>query len=198
MKHDEAKAIADKWIRYLSPACERIEIAGSIRRGKQEPKDIEIVCQPKLIDKPDLFGEATQVNLLETYFETSLFRVTAAFILKNGPRYKQLALVEGVKLDLFIVLPPAQWGVQFLIRTGPADFSHWCVTQKRLGGALPSYLKVKDGAVWHGVKKLDVPEEEDYFKLCGMKYIEPKYRLAHWLGLQQEKELSQRKAASNG
>jgi len=183
MKHDEAKAIAEKWMRYLSPACERIEIAGSIRRGKAEPKDIEIVCQPKIVGEPDMFGQPTEINLLEMFFETSLFKVTAAHFVKNGPRYKQLALVETIHLDLFIVLPPAQWGVQFLIRTGPADFSHWCVTQKRIGGGLPSYLKVKDGALWHGSKKLNTPEEADFFKVIGMEYVEPKARSAKWAGV---------------
>jgi hypothetical protein len=134
MKHEEAKAIADKWIRYLSPACERIEIAGSIRRGKQEPKDIELVCIPQIYASKDLFGvDGTQVNLLETLIG-GLFRGKAYLAaIKNGPRYKQLALIEGIHLDLFIVLPPAQWGVQFLIRTGPADFSHWCVSPDSQG-----------------------------------------------------------------
>jgi len=183
MKLIEAKAIADKWIRYLSPACSRIEIAGSIRRGKAEPKDIEIVCQPKILTEPDLFDHATEINLLEMFFETNLFKVTGAHFVKNGPRYKQLALVETIHLDLFIVLPPAQWGVQLLIRTGPADFSHWCVTQKRIGGGLPSYLKVKDGAVWHGSKKLEMPEESDFFKVLGMDCVEPKARVAKWAGV---------------
>ena len=42
----------------LAPACERIEVAGSIRRGKPEVKDAEIVAIPKTyeVETPGLFG----------------------------------------------------------------------------------------------------------------------------------------------
>ena len=182
MKLEEAKTIADNWLQSLSPFCERIEIAGSIRRGKPEVKDIEIVCVPKIEKQPDLFGfEALKVNLLEFYID-SLLADNAIRIHKRGPRYKKISLSEGICIDLFIVLPPSQWGVQFLIRTGPADFSHWIVTSKQSGGALPSNLKIKDGAVWHGVKKIETPEETDFFKVIGVNYLEPSQRQAHWIG----------------
>lgn len=47
MNLDYAKQIAEALIEELRPYCERISIAGSIRRGKQEVKDIEIVAVPK-------------------------------------------------------------------------------------------------------------------------------------------------------
>src|SRR5689334_18847788 len=174
----EAKAIADKWLRYLSPSCERIEIAGSIRRGKAEPKDIELVCVPKLIGEPDLFGQELQVNLLERFFETTLFKVTGAHFVKNGPRYKQLALAETIHLDLFIVLPPAQWGVLFLIRTGPADYSHKFVTLKRYGGLLPSNMAVREGAIWLDGSIVRTPEETDVYQLIGAEWLAPEKRIA--------------------
>jgi DNA polymerase/3'-5' exonuclease PolX len=109
-------------------------------------------------------------------------------ILKNGPRMKQLALPEGIHIDLFIVRPPAQWGVIYLIRTGPADFSKWMVTQKSKGGGLPDGCFLRDGCVWqHGDGKtwppstiVETPEESDYFTLCGMEWIEPSKRQPMW------------------
>ena len=89
-----------------------------------------------------------------------------------GPRYKRL-LYQGVPLDLFSVLPPAQWGVIMVIRTGPAQFSHRIVTPKRYGGLLPSHLRVKDGAVWHGEEMVPTPEEADFLRLLGLEWVEP-------------------------
>ena len=100
---------------------------------------------------------------------------------KNGNKYKQVELKDGINLDLFIVTPPAQWGVQFMIRTGSAEFSHRFVTIKHQGGLLPSYLRVKDGAIWHigkGVSRMiETPEEADVFKVLGINYIEPEKRI---------------------
>jgi DNA polymerase/3'-5' exonuclease PolX len=181
MKHDEAKAIAQTWIGYLKDSCERIEIAGSIRRGKPEVKDVELVCIPKIVTEPDLFGgEGSKTNILEVTIGKLFWDRVYLAANKNGPRYKQLALTEGIHLDLFIVLPPAEWGVQFLIRTGPSDFSHWCVTPRHAGGGLPSYLRVKDGAVWNRTTKIETAEERDFFRLIGLEYIEPAERRAQW------------------
>lgn len=47
MKHSTALVIAEKIKAQLAPHCDRIEIAGSIRRKKPEVKDIEIVVIPK-------------------------------------------------------------------------------------------------------------------------------------------------------
>jgi DNA polymerase/3'-5' exonuclease PolX len=174
----KAKAIADKWVEMLSPACERIEIAGSIRRNKPEVKDIEIVCKPCMTRMVDMFEEPlVGVSLVDEFIVELNAR-----LLKNGPRYKKIDTREGIMIDLFIVLPPAQWGVLFMLRTGPDDFSHWMVTQRRAGGALPSYYKVQDGSVWKGSRKIEVPEEQDYFALLGMDYIEPGQRAARWIG----------------
>jgi DNA polymerase/3'-5' exonuclease PolX len=43
----DAQRIADKLIADLSPHCDRIEVAGSVRRQKPECGDIELVAIPK-------------------------------------------------------------------------------------------------------------------------------------------------------
>jgi DNA polymerase/3'-5' exonuclease PolX len=147
-------------------------------------KDIEIVCIPKIDTQPDLFGSQTlKVNMLESFL-SGLLANHAIRMPKKGPRYKKISLIEGICIDLFIVLPPSTWGAIFAIRTGPAEFSHWLVTSKRSGGALPSNLKVKDGALWHGAKKIETPEESDFFKVLGLGYVEPSKRAARWIGAQ--------------
>ena len=55
MKRDEgmtlayAQQMAEALVELLAPACERIEIAGSVRRGKARPNDVEIVAIPRWV-----------------------------------------------------------------------------------------------------------------------------------------------------
>ena len=168
------QTLAALWLERLQPYCSRIEIAGSIRRRKPVVTDIELVAVPKLSQERDLFGAigATH-NLLE--MELCTLDETVHFA-KAGPRYKQITFPDGDqvrKLDLFIVLLPAQWGVIFTIRTGPADFSRRLVTKKRHCGLLPSYMQVKDGALWAHGKVIETPEEKDFFRAIGLERIEP-------------------------
>jgi DNA polymerase/3'-5' exonuclease PolX len=157
-----AREIAEQLVERLAPYCERIEIAGSTRREKAEVGDIEIVAIP------NEFADAMLPELLP-----------GATFIKDGPRYKQIALPEGINLDLFLVRPPAQWGVIFLLRTGPAEFSHQAVTRKRLGGLLLSDCQVAGGRVWRHGKHLPMREEEDFLKLLGLPGLAPQERGRH-------------------
>lgn len=178
----QANLIAMKWIEYLSPSCWRIEIAGSTRRGKPEVKDIELIAHP--IPGSDMFGAEDYINNdLEKQLADMIELGASVIPIKNGIKYKQLYLPnEDINLDLFIVTPPAEWGVQFVIRTGPAEFSQWMVTQRYKGGALPSFANVKGGAVWidDGHTKVEMPEEQNFFDFCGLAWIEPADRKPAW------------------
>lgn len=177
MEYQKALEIANKWVSELAPFCEKIQIAGSIRRGKPEVKDIEIVCQPKNEPVIDMFGnEIAQFSALESY----LSQVQNVRFVKNGEKYKQIRLPEGINLDLFIVTPPAQYGVILAIRTGPAEYSHWLVTPKRQGGGCPSFLKVKEGALHNNGKTLLTPEEKDFFEALGVPWTPPDQRSQGW------------------
>lgn|SRR3990172_3077140 len=166
----DAEAQAKRIVELLRPFCQRVEIAGSIRRRKPEVGDIEIVAIPH--QALDMFGTPkTNEHELNSMAWSMLGRV-----IKDGNKYKQVELKEGINLDLFIVTPPAQWGVQFLIRTGPAEYSHKFVTRRQSGGMLPSNLKVKDGAIWHGLQKVETPEERDVYKVLGIPWCPPEER----------------------
>ena len=188
MRLEQAKVIANNIKRYLSPGCIRIEIAGSVRREKTEVNDIEFVAIPDLRTPRPRFGEKKP-------FKTDLDRILDDMRrqgenepIKGGDKYKQFWLIQDgekvIKIDLFLVTPPAQWGVQMVIRTGPNkpenNFSQWMVTHKSMGGALPDEYCVKDGAMWMGDVALSTPTEEDFFIRCGLKYMEPGERVAKW------------------
>lgn len=195
MRHDTALKVAEEFVKYLRPACTRIEIKGSICRLKPEVKDIEILASPDLTPLPrprPEFGKP-----IPTVYKTALDKLLAErrdgghiIFKKYGERYKQLWLkYAGIAVDLFLVLPPAQWGVQAVIRTGPAEFSHWMVTRKSRGGALPDGFIVEDGVVGERVRtakgdersgEIPMPEEIDFLSFCGLDWIEPKDRVARW------------------
>lgn len=196
MKHDVALKSAEALMEYLRPACTRIEIAGSIRREKPEVKDIEIVAIPDLSivvprARPE-FGmpippvhKTMMDKLVADGIERGDFRLEPGYPYKdkNGDRMKSFYLnYAGIQCDLFLVLPPATWGVQMLIRTGSADFSHWCVTRKSHGGTLPNGYRVKDGAVWNRATGTPIgfDDEREFMEFLGLGWIEPRDRLARW------------------
>lgn len=186
MARAKAEAVAALILDRIGPFCERVEIAGSIRRKMNTVKDIEIVAIPRTeIPQVGLFGEPGEpVSLLKERLDAL---VAEGFLEKRVDEYgkqrwgdkHQRALFHGpdgpIGIDFFAVMPPAQWGVIFTIRTGNYEFSRNLVTKIEDGGKMPSDLRVADGALWrvnpdNRDEKLGVvhtPEEEDFFKAIG-------------------------------
>lgn len=162
----------------LQPACKRVSVAGSIRRRKPRVGDIEIVAEPILQGAPSLFDQqqiSIEIALDEMVQSGRLKRGE-----KDGERYKRLyvwsPLGDGgdwLKVDLFIVRPPAQWGVIMAIRTGPAEFSKWLVTDVRQGGARCYDMKFENGALWRNGAVIETPDEGVLFQELGLKWVEP-------------------------
>ena len=162
MKYEDAIVIAKRIKAELAPHCDRIEIAGSIRRKKPEVGDIEIVCIPKPYNV-DLFesGIATVINKWE--------KVKGELPCK----YTQRLLPDGTKVDIFTATRD-NWGLILAIRTGSAEFSHLvlCSNWARKGyKSVKGYLtKVSTGKI------IPVREEEYLFDLIGIKYLLPENR----------------------
>lgn len=179
----EAEALARQVVIMLGDDCHRIEVAGSIRRRRPDVGDVEIVCVPRLEPVAvGLFGDpgeplnALDATCRDLLAEGSLeHRPDVNGRPAFGPRFKRLRY-DGIALDLFSVLEPAQWGVILAIRTGPAEFSQRLVTTRSKGGFLPNWLKVRDGAIWSGDEPIATPEERDVFALLGLDWIPPERR----------------------
>lgn len=182
MELSRAKSIAERITTELAPCCGRVEIAGSIRRGKADVGDIEIVAIPKWDVEYDLFGAVASTTSLVDIWASELLRRKGAKPIKNGSKYKQLALAEGINLDLFLVTPPAQWGVIYTVRTGPSDFSTWLVTNRLHGGAMPNAYHCLNGHIEHKLIEdtIQTPEEEDLFRFLELDWIEPAQRRPMW------------------
>ncbi len=174
-----AKFWAYSLVQMIEPHVKRVKIAGSIRREDAMIGDIELVVEPDLLK--NLFGE--QVNVGEGPLDIVLKAMVKSGLLKkgrlNGVRMKQFYCPNAdMNVDVFIVIPPDQWGIKFLNRTGPLTFSKWIVKSQMFDGAMPLDMKqTQNQLINTGTGEVyPVPEEEDYFRLIGLDYIEPKKR----------------------
>lgn len=186
----EAVSLAWEVLALLSPYCERIEVCGSIRRGRETCGDIELVCIPIVdqIEQHDMFGPVGTVQLdrlhnrcIELVREGQLFhRLDKNGHMAFGGRHKRLSY-RGFGVDLFAVKPPNQWGPIHLIRTGSAQFVKRLVTPEEQGGWCPKGLYFRDGQVWRigyqgPAEPLDTPSEIDVFRAIGRDFVLPELR----------------------
>jgi DNA polymerase/3'-5' exonuclease PolX len=164
-----ARQLAESLVMELSPACQRIEIAGSSRRRAPFVGDVEIVAIPHeaerlVVGRP---GNRLDQALAALCAERKLIR------LKDGDRYKQFEVVHAAcRLDLFLCTP-ASWGWIFLLRTGPQSFTKDVVCKKSMGGLCPPEVTFRDGRLVRLDRVLDAPEEADVFKALGLRYVDP-------------------------
>jgi DNA polymerase/3'-5' exonuclease PolX len=163
MKHAEALALAEEALNALKPHCERILIAGSIRRLKPEVKDIEICAIPRMVPA-GLFNDELEVD--PDFCAT----VNQWPKVKGEPtgRYTQRRLPGGIALDLFIANPD-NWGWILCLRTGSSDFN-----QKMLLHAMHQQEYTSDqGTLQREGQAIPTPEETDVFRLLKLPWAEP-------------------------
>ena len=205
---EAATVIADFFLKQFTDVCEpgRCRVAGGMLRKKPYVHDLEFVLQPIAKAPPPVFGIKAKdqpktlldkkLNDLETieflYFVQGADRNKKYWV--NMERFS-LPPDDEFKLDLWITVPPAQYGVNMVIRTGPGsdqnNFSKWIVTPRASGGALPDGYRVKHCAVWRvdqldakdqpfeGESPLLMPTAEDFLDFVGVT-AEPEDRRADW------------------
>lgn len=192
MKHLKALPIAQSLVDDLSSACDRIQVAGSLRRGAPEVKDIELLVIPKaelIIKNRDLFGEVIAAEYICPLNERLRLMIRSqewtwrkdVETARWGPRYKRLRHKSGICCDLFIT-DARRWGYQFAIRTGPAMFSKALVTLALrrkyhcTDSLLHQHPKIDDKICPNGETCpliIPTPEERDFFEALGLDWIEP-------------------------
>lgn len=96
MKLEEAKKIAEDFVQRIQDQCLQVEIVGSIRRGRQEVRDIDIVCVPRNA-------------------RTFLCGLRA---IQRGPQIIRFE-EQGAKIDLYLATEQS-YEILRLIRTGSA------------------------------------------------------------------------------
>ncbi len=173
----KAKKWASRIVEILEPHCDRIEIAGSVRRQKPLIGDIEIVCIPKR--DFDMFGAPIGVcaDFSQVVEKWEKVRGDA-----DG-RYTQRILpnTNGFTVDIFMA-DTDNWGWIFPLRTGSAVYAQKTFLQGlRTVNCFAEGGYVYDFTDTLHPKKLSLPEESDLYKLIGIDYVQPQDRsLEEW------------------
>ena len=172
----QATQVAEELITLLRPACERIEVAGSIRRQKTQVGDIELLAVPKE-------AVTTTVWLERPPLDARILQLMGGGILKyrlnkNGSRtygpFNKLLVhtPSGISIDLFSTTL-ANWGQGLVIRTGPKEFNIKMMARlKALGlqGHVNQPIQDQNG------DPLPCPTEEILFRLLGWRFRPPEER----------------------
>lgn len=106
MELEKAKAIAEEIKAHLAPNCQKIVVAGSIRRQKSFVRDVDIVCIPS--NQGQFIGALQRMGLIKSG-AGKLIRVEL-----------QYGFPPGLKLDVYIATPET-WSTLLLIRTGSKE-----------------------------------------------------------------------------
>ena len=149
----------------LSPACERIEIAGSIRRQRPFVNDIDIVLIP-----------SNQGQL--AYLLQSLGR-----FVKNGPKIIRVATRYGIEVDIYVATPDI-WATLLLIRTGSKSHNiKLCARAKSLGMKLHAdgsglFRLALNQTEYENAddERIAGDSEESIFAALGLAYVAPEKR----------------------
>jgi DNA polymerase/3'-5' exonuclease PolX len=193
MLRPEAISIAKAFVAEIEDCCDRLIVAGSLRRRLAMIGDVEVVAVPKVetIPRYDVFGNITQqlhYDLLDAHMTALLEADTVSKRLDRngvprwGPTLKFLTFL-GARIDLFC--PSIErFGWILMLRTGPATFSRQLVVERgRLTkdgrpGLLPPTLAPREGWLTRRVsgERLVTPDERDVFRLFDLDYLEPQER----------------------
>ena len=179
---------ADAFTALLIPAraCERFEIAGSIRRRKPDIGDVDIVAIPRFEEIPsaDMFATPVLTNLLWHRVDDLL----AAGEIKKHERDTEAGLrtcwgdklrsveFRGCAYDINLA-DKDNWGPMLAIKTGPAELSKAIVTNlPRYGYACRDGFHVWDLKCSPGPRMLPELTEEMFFGMAGIPFKEPEKR----------------------
>jgi DNA polymerase/3'-5' exonuclease PolX len=151
MKLEEALRVANEVYYRLKPYCEKIIVAGSIRRQKAEVRDIDIVLIPnnpgKLSQEIDRLGPP----------------------IMDGEKLRRFEY-NGTQVDLYYATQET-WATLLLIRTGSKENNiRLCSRARRLG------MKLKangDGIIGKDGQLIQIESEQQIYEILGLKYQEP-------------------------
>lgn len=195
----QAQLLAASLAGEIAPGCERIEVAGSIRRQRAEVKDIELVILPKWGSEPvagqaGLFGENTQpVNLAQRAIEAlgavvvqpikpGTHDVVPWHLTRDGKYWRLYLPGAGLKVDVFVCTPET-WGLNLMIRTGSGVGPSGTPSDGFAPAMLTRWKAITDGG-WSAESRLHqangtvrpTPEEVDVFEACRVRWLPPERR----------------------
>lgn len=186
---ESARRMVGELADLIRPACDRLEVGGSIRRGAPYVKDAELLVIPadeRAAGLWDWIDGMVEVGEIEK----------AIYIDKNGrqssrwgQKYRGI-LFQGIKVEIFLATP-VNWGFQKWLRTGPGDANTYIMSYLIFNRAPIHFVDgdgwYSPGNLWQKPKdkwlaedkvQLNIPAEDTLFALLGMPYLPPNERSA--------------------
>ncbi len=168
MQLQKAQKIADKIVEALAPYCLKIEVAGSIRRRKENVNDIDLVVVPS--DFGGFISRLKQNTIPKTVGKENII--------------VHLRDRDSTQLDIFIAkeqektlfeTKPGNWGTLLLCRTGSKEHNVFIAN-----------LAANRGMRWHPYNGLyhhnrviAWETEEKIYEALGIPFIAPENREIH-------------------
>lgn len=156
----------------LSKACQRLEIAGAIRRRRRDAQYVDFLAIPKIESAP-VPGDQ-DFNFLWAALDYSTDQPWHGGFIKRGETMRSFVyrLPDGrgdVTVNIYTATPDT-WGIRLLNHTGPGAF--WSIFHSKLQAA--GYLS-NNGTVIDMRTGEPVPTktEHDAFLLARFQYREP-------------------------
>lgn len=181
MKLATAQLYARKIGDWITPYCDRVEIAGSIRRERPVCNDVDLVCIPKVRLDKDLMGETTEVhNLLFEFMQKYVAESGGKASFGQGGNIAGKLLIVNLpkcQLDLFFAAPE-NFDSRFLCRTGSKEHNIWLAQR-----ALERGMKWMpyEGLVSGAGEIIPVASETDLYGALGLRLIRPQDREQAWI-----------------
>lgn len=174
-----ALEVARDLCRALRPVTvpDRLIVAGSLRRRKNEVGDVEILYIPKFESERDGLFDTRQVNLVDRVLE-ALMRSGVLAPRRNtigseiwGEKNKlAVHVASGIPVDLFTARE-VNWFNYLVCRTGSAENNvRIAATAKARGWQWNPYGA---GFTDQSGTMVPVAREQDVFELLGLPYLEP-------------------------
>jgi len=161
MRLEEAERIAGNLKAFLAPACERLEIAGSIRRRRPEVGDIDLVLIPKdWLAVRDMLKRLGKVKI-------------------SGRKITRVIMDGGTQVDTYYATP-GNFATLLLIRTGSAENNiRLCTLARKRGWHLAAS---GEGLFNEHGERIAGDSEESIYQALGLRYQEPWERNGYGAG----------------
>ena len=153
MELERARKIADAVVKRISPYCQKIEVAGSIRRRRPQVNDIDLVLIPH--DLWNLHGELMKLGQIKM----------------SGKKIMRV-MVGSTQVDLYIA-EPETWATLLLIRTGSKENNiRLCSRAKDMGW----HLAANGDGLFNETGKRIADTELSIYNALGLPFQRPEER----------------------
>jgi len=179
---EAADAVARELIERLKPCCNRIIVAGSLRRRKPEVGDVEILFIPKMETRKVDWFASESVSMAAEEIEAMVAdgtlsrRISVSGAATWGDKNKLAVHRGGIPVDLFAATE-ATWFNYLVCRTGPHSLNiRIAEAAKR---KLHQWNPYGEGFTdLRGGHTIAMDSERAVFEFVGIPFVEPIHRYA--------------------